>query len=153
MSNLRATYRFLTVAQVRRLYITFVAEADPSQPTLLESAVNSPINVKHYGQENDLFKLAATPSEKIMKNHAYTDGNKRAALVAADMFLKINGYQLQTKALGKDQHSQELAAAHVAVTTGEWDCDKLGQYYRRISTPILAMTPDIATYQTDAAEL
>jgi len=40
-----------------------------------------------------VFQLAANLSEKIMKNHAYQDGNKRTALVAADMFLKINGYK------------------------------------------------------------
>jgi death-on-curing family protein len=47
------------------------------------------MNVKHYSGQSNLFQLAANLSEKIMKNHAFQDGNKRAALVAADMFLKI----------------------------------------------------------------
>ena len=38
-----------------------------------------------------------------MKNHAYPDGNKRVVLVAADMFLKINGYKLQVAPLRNDQ--------------------------------------------------
>lgn len=52
------------------------------------------MNIKHYAKEDDVFQLAANLAEKIMKDHAFQDGNKRTALLAADMFLKINGYYL-----------------------------------------------------------
>ena len=87
-------FRFLTAAQVKRLHGTLIGTTQPTQPALLESAVQSPLNIKYYNNQQDLFQLAAALSEKIMKNHAYQDGNKRTALVAADMFLKINGWKL-----------------------------------------------------------
>ena len=152
MSQLRTTYRFLTTAQVRRLYITFISDTDPSQPSMLESAVISPINVKHYEQENDLFQLAATLSEKLVKNHAYQDGNKRVALVAADMFLKINGHKLETTPLATSTISQELANAHVAVATGRWGRDELAEYYRKVSAPLDSATADIEDYKGAAEE-
>ncbi|KAF1358856.1 hypothetical protein EJ07DRAFT_20704, partial [Lizonia empirigonia] len=89
------TYRFLTANQVKRLYTTFIADLEPTQPNLLESAVQSPMNIKYYANQNDLFALAGDFSTKIMKNHAFPDGNKRIALVATDMLLKMNGYRLQ----------------------------------------------------------
>lgn len=64
------------------------------EPPVLGSVVHSPMNIKHYAKEDDVFQLAANLAEKIMKDHAFQDGNKRTALLAADMFLKINGYYL-----------------------------------------------------------
>jgi prophage maintenance system killer protein len=36
-------------------------------------------------REENIFQLAAYLAEKIMKNHAYQDGNKRTAPPAADI--------------------------------------------------------------------
>ncbi|KAH8761988.1 hypothetical protein F5883DRAFT_561422 [Diaporthe sp. PMI_573] len=36
-------------------------------------------------------------TKRIVLNHAYQDANKRAALLAADMFLKIKGFQAAEK--------------------------------------------------------
>lgn len=58
---------------------------------MLESAINSPMNHKYYGQ-TDLFQLAGVLAEKIIFDHLYQDGNKRTALYVADMFLKMNRY-------------------------------------------------------------
>jgi prophage maintenance system killer protein len=71
-----------------------------------------------------------------MKNHAYQDGNKRTALVAADMFLKINGYKLQDTPMANDAVNVDITNAHVAVTTSQWDVKQLGEYYESIATPI-----------------
>jgi death-on-curing family protein len=80
--------------------VSLIANAAPTQPGLLDSTVASPMNVKHYSGQSNLFQLAANFSEKIMKNHAFQDGNKRAALVAADMFLKINGCPASANRIG-----------------------------------------------------
>ncbi|THC89115.1 hypothetical protein EYZ11_011442 [Aspergillus tanneri] len=74
--------------------------------------------------EEDVFRLAANLAEKIMKNHAFQDGNKRTALLAADMFLKINGYYLQKVPFAEDTHNKGLANAHVAVVTNQWTADQ-----------------------------
>ncbi|KAF2788603.1 DOC family protein [Melanomma pulvis-pyrius CBS 109.77] len=124
-------FRFLTAAQVRRLHGVFIGNAQPTQPALLESAVQSPINIKYYNNQQNLFQLAASLSEKIMKNHAYQDGNKRTAVVAVDMFLKINGWKLQETLLQPDNVSQDMEDAHVAVCTNAWTAEKMGQFYEQ----------------------
>lgn len=138
-------FRFLTTTQVMRLYQTNITRAGPTQPTYLESAVFSPQQHKHYGQ-NDLFQLAGVLAEKIILNHAYQDGNKRAALLAADMFLKINGYQLQKKLFTRDELDRQLQNAHVAVATNQWDAAQLAAFYGSVATPISRITSEIQDY-------
>ncbi|CAG7960969.1 unnamed protein product [Penicillium nalgiovense] len=82
-----------------------------------KSAIHSPMSMQHYAKVDDVFQLTANLAEKILKSHAFQDGNKRTALVAADMFLKINGYSLQEVLFAEDTHNKELANAHVAVVT------------------------------------
>lgn len=57
---------------------------------LLESALNRPRNKHAYG-EADLCTLAAAYGFGIIRNHAFVDGNKRTAFVAAALFLALNG--------------------------------------------------------------
>lgn len=61
--------------------------------TLLESALARPLNLASYG-EPDASALAAAYGYGIARNHAFIDGNKRTALVATEMFLRLNGWQL-----------------------------------------------------------
>ncbi|OAX81847.1 hypothetical protein ACJ72_03812 [Emergomyces africanus] len=140
-------FRFLTAEQVIRLYKTSIANVGPTQPAMLESAVASPMNVKHYAQQENIFQLAANLSEKIMKNHAFMDGNKRAALLAADMFLSVNGYKLQDIPMAHDSVNQGIANAHVAVTTNQWTGEQLGNYYESVATPIASWTQDILAWR------
>ena len=59
---------------------------------LLEAAVAQPRAT--FGGEflhEDLFAMAAAYLFHIAKDHAFVDGNKRAALVAALTFLDVNG--------------------------------------------------------------
>jgi death-on-curing protein len=39
--------------------------------------------------------LAASYGVGVAKNHPFVDGNKRAALLAAGLFLYLNGFHLQ----------------------------------------------------------
>lgn len=57
---------------------------------LLESALHAPVNAWDYGQ-TELCALAAIYCSRIAKNHAFNDGNKRAALVTMLLFLRRNG--------------------------------------------------------------
>lgn len=73
------SYRFLTIAQVKRLHMRQIAKASPTQLAMVESAVNSPVNHEHFGQKY-FFVLAGVLAEKITLDHSYQDGNKRTAL-------------------------------------------------------------------------
>lgn len=59
----------------------------------LESALARAENKSLYG-EPDAAALAAAYMFGIARNHAFVDGNKRTAIVAAGTFLIINGYIL-----------------------------------------------------------
>lgn len=130
-----------------------IATSSPSQPTMLESAIDSPRNHKYYGQTN-LFQLAGILAEKVILNHAYQDGNKRTALYAADMFLKINGYQLQKKPMATNDKglNEMLTNAHILVATGQWTSADLGNYYASVARPLEEMTEEIRDYSKDAVE-
>ncbi|KID81912.1 DOC family protein [Metarhizium guizhouense ARSEF 977] len=146
-------YRFLTASQVKRLYTQHIATSSPTQPIMLESAIDSPLNHKRYGQ-TDLFQLAGVLAEKVILNHPYQDGNKRTALFAADMFLKMNGYQLQKKPMGKNdtELNQGLANAHVLVATSQWTSEDLGNYYASVARPLEDVSGEISEYSKDAVE-
>lgn len=62
---------------------------------LLDSALARPLNLSLY-EEPDVAGLAAAYGVGLAKNHAFIDGNKRAAFLAVGLFLAINGYRLQT---------------------------------------------------------
>lgn len=140
---------FLTTNQIVRLYRTRIIASVPTQPPLLESAISSPVNTHHYTHTDDVFYLAAVLAQKIMLNHSFSDGNKRTSVAAADMFLRLNGFQLTqgedtglTKAEGQGVEQEEslehmpptsLADAHVAVASGLWDEGKLAGFYRKVA--------------------
>jgi len=60
---------------------------------LLESALARPQHLAVYG-EPDHADLAAAYGVGLAKNHAFVDGNKRAAFLAVGLFLGINGWRL-----------------------------------------------------------
>ena len=60
----------------------------------VESALARPRNLAAYEACDDIARLAAAYAYGIARNHGFADGNKRAALVTADLFLMLNGYEL-----------------------------------------------------------
>lgn len=61
---------------------------------LLDSALARPLNLALYAQP-DVADLAASYGVGLAKNHAFVDGNKRAAFLAVGMFVAVNGYRLR----------------------------------------------------------
>ena len=55
----------------------------------LESAVFRP----QTGYYDDVIAEAAALLESLAVNHSFIDGNKRIAFAAADVFLRMNGYE------------------------------------------------------------
>lgn len=62
---------------------------------LLDSALARPLNPLAYGTA-DAAALAAAYGIGLAKNHAFIDGNKRAAFLAVGLFLALNGHRLET---------------------------------------------------------
>jgi death-on-curing protein len=61
---------------------------------LLDSALARAQNVHVYNGGSTVAELAAAYGFGIAKNHAFVDGNKRAAFMSIGLFLIINGYRL-----------------------------------------------------------
>ncbi len=81
--------------------------------TMLESALGRPQN-KFADEEADLADLAAAYAFGIAKNHPFVDGNKRAALLAAIVFLGLNGVDLVADNAEAVVMIRGLAAGEVA---------------------------------------
>ena len=60
---------------------------------LLDSALARPLNLAAYGTP-DVAELAAAYAYGLVRTHAFIDGNKRPAFLAAGVFLYINGHRL-----------------------------------------------------------
>jgi death-on-curing protein len=61
--------------------------------SLFESALARPQNLESYAQP-DAAALAASYGYGIARNHPFIDGNKRTAFVAMELFLNLNGFEL-----------------------------------------------------------
>ncbi len=62
----------------------------------VQSALARPRNLASYEDCEDVARLAAAYAYGIVKNHGFSDGNKRTALVTADLFLMLNEYELSS---------------------------------------------------------
>lgn len=60
----------------------------------IESALARPRNLAEYGQP-DAADLAAAYAYGMVKNHGYSDGNKRTGWILARLFLMDNGIALR----------------------------------------------------------
>ena len=80
---------------------------------LLESALARPQNKFAYG-ENDLAALAAAYVFGIARNHAFVDGNKRAAFASMIVFLGLNGIDFIVPPENATVMIQSLAAGEVS---------------------------------------
>ena len=74
--------------------VLFGGAAGVRDDGLLESALARPLNLHAYDGMTEICRLAAAYAFGIARNHAFMDGNKRAALAAGGVFLKLNGLNL-----------------------------------------------------------
>jgi death on curing protein len=81
---------------------------------LLESAMARPANLFHYENVTDLPRLAASYGYGIARNHPFNDGNKRAAFLAAVLFLKINGRKFYAPQVLATQTIVQLASGELS---------------------------------------
>ena len=89
---------------------------------MLESALNRP----RTGYYLDTIAEAAALLESLAINHPFVDGNKRIAFAVTDVFLRINGYRIQStsKAIYTDMLQM--------FETGTFDFIHLESWLRRI---------------------
>ena len=90
---------------------------------LFESALARPKNLAAYG-EPDVAELSASYAFGIAKNHAFVDGNKRTAFVALELFLVLNGFELQAD-------DAQCVVVMLSVASGAFSEAELAAWIRR----------------------
>lgn len=90
----------------------------------LEAAVARPRNRWAYGEDPDLAELAAAYAHGLARPPPFVDGNKRVALMAAYVFVAINGREL-------DAPEPEAAAMVVAPATGDASEEEFAVWVRQ----------------------
>jgi death-on-curing protein len=96
---------------------------------LFESALARPQNLLSYEGVGDLARLAACYAFGLAKNHAFVDGNKRIAFIAAAVFLRINGHRLVA-----DQAQATLVMLSVA--SGSFGESELADWFGDHTKPL-----------------
>ena len=89
----------------------------------IESALTRPMNAWLYRQAADLEALAAMYLCALARQQGYLDGNKRSALAAMLVFLKINGRRLEAP-------GAELYAIVISAATNEIGIDQVAAWIR-----------------------
>jgi death on curing protein len=90
---------------------------------LLESALARRENLAAYGAP-EVWVLAASCGVGLAKNHAFIDGNKRAAFLAVGMFLALNGYRLTAP-------QADATLTMLAVAAGQMDEATFARWLRQ----------------------
>lgn len=126
--------RYLTVSDVLRLHHWATGVDEPLYDFgLLESAVMRP-QQSVLGQDAypDLHTKAAALMHSLIRNHPFTDGNKRTGVIATGVFLMLNGWMLKLE-------QGELVALAVDVAKGAADVPAIS---KRLSDAGVRMEPE-----------
>ena len=120
----------LTVEIVREIHAGAIGEFGGSDGvrdlTLLESAVSAP-QASFGGQSpyQDLTEVAAAYLFYLCQNHPFVDGNKRTALGACIVFLRLNGMEPQ-------RDNPDWEELTLAVAASELDRDQTTRRLRKL---------------------
>ncbi|MEX2609991.1 MAG: type II toxin-antitoxin system death-on-curing family toxin [Gemmatimonadota bacterium] len=121
-----ATVEVLHAEQIRE----HGGQAGVRDPGLLESAVARPRHQWSYGTTADLAGVAAEYGFGIAKNHPFLDGNKRVAFAATNVFLLMNGWEIETP-------EPAVVDVMLRVADGRMDRDGLAAWLRSVLVPFV----------------
>jgi len=109
-------YKWLTPEAVKatheQLIATFGGSGGVRDEGLLDSALARTKQIVAYGQPT-VARLAASYAYGIARNHPFVDGNKRTALMAAYIFLRINVFTLSASEVEAVAMISDLAAGEI----------------------------------------
>ena len=115
----------------------FAQSDDPISPpgvkdmTLLESAVARPLQtVDQKDAYETVYDKAAALFHSLVNNHAFHNGNKRVALVAAQVLLAQSGYWLEHPTDDEMFEFARAAAAHELTTNRDDEIAHISQWFQ-----------------------
>jgi len=90
----------------------------------LESALARPQHKHAYKEDADLADLAAAYGFGIVRSHPFVDGNKRTGFAVTQVFLGLNGYDLETS-------DDDAADTFVHLADGKLSERKFAEWIRK----------------------
>lgn len=124
---------FLTLEEVLEIHSVqltrFGGAAGVRDLGLLESALSQP--QASFGGEyvhGDLFEMAAAYLFHVVSNHPFVDGNKRAGLLSALVFLDINGIEINDR-------GDTLYDLTIKVASGNSNKPEISEVLRSLTAP------------------
>ena len=87
----------------------------------LESSLARPRHLYTYQKNADIAALAASYGYGLIRNHPFTDGNKRVGFLAIGLFLSLNGFRLEADPIESVQIIMRLAEDQISEKAlAEW---------------------------------
>src|SRR6056297_3922348 len=91
---------------------------------LLDSALEQPkATYQDEYLHDSLIKMAAAYGYHLCNNHAFVDGNKRIALIAMDVFLQRNGFEI----IASEKETYKMM---ITLATGEFTKNQLVEWLK-----------------------
>ena len=123
--------QYLTPEQVLFLHSRLIAETGGGHGVhelgLLLSALGRPQGTFD-GKDlyPELFLKTAALMDSLVRNHPFVDGNKRTAITAAALFLRMNGYRLVVE-------NNEMVRFTLACAQSQLSLDEIAHWFRQYS--------------------
>ncbi|HEX6716461.1 MAG TPA: type II toxin-antitoxin system death-on-curing family toxin [Pyrinomonadaceae bacterium] len=118
--------RYLSLQEIISLHSLLIAQSGGSSGLrdrgALESAVAQP-EASFGGEElyPDLARKAAALGHSLIQNHAFVDGNKRVGHAAMEVFLLLNGYEIDASVDEQETLIIDVASGKLSrIELGEW---------------------------------
>lgn len=123
--------QYLTPEQVLFLHSRLIAETGGGQGIrdlgMLLSALGRPqATFDDKDLYPDLFSKAAALMDSLVRNHPFVDGNKRTAITAAALFLRMNGYRLIIE-------NEEMVRFTLACAQSQLSFDEIADWFKHYS--------------------
>src|SRR3982751_3932927 len=118
--------RYLSLQEVISLHSLLIAQSGGSSGLrdqgALESAVAQP-EASFGGEElyPDLASKAAALGHSLIQNHSFVDGNKRIGQAAMEVFLLLNGHEIDASVVDQEKIIIDIARGKVSrIELSEW---------------------------------
>ena len=120
-------FAYLTVQEAVKFHVLYMRKIGETRfgvfdRNLIESALARPQQAAVY-ENADIVRQAATLCYGLIKNHPWEGGNKRTATFLTNLFLKRNGWKLETNVT-------EIVEMVLSVEADKWQIDKIENWFR-----------------------
>ncbi len=117
---------YITVADALAMHTILIRKYGGSDGVRDMGALESALYRPQTGYYLDIIEESAALLESLAINHPFIDGNKRVAFAVVDAFLRINGYQINSKS------SQIYAVLMKFFDTQTFKYEELEKWLRKI---------------------